>query len=450
MKRLIDWHLQKWKDDKYRKPLIIRGARQVGKTYAVRNLGKSFENIVEVNFELKKEKLKDLFKEDLQPDRILQALSTYYEQPIIPGKTLLFFDEIQETPEAIQALRYFYELQPDLHVVAAGSLLDFALEKVGMPVGRVSSLYLYPLSFIEFLIATNHSSLIKVIIENESKHAMPEIVHSKLLSLVAEYIAIGGMPEALARWLETKDPRHTFAVYSELADTYRQDFLKYATKYQIKYLDSLFNQIPQLVGEQFKYHAIHGEYKKRELAPCLDLLCLANVVHKVHHTSGNGLPLGAESNMDWFKIILLDIAFCQSILGLKPSPWFLEQKATFVNRGAITEAFVGQELLCYSQPSKKTDLYFWRASEKSRQAEVDYLYDYNGLVLPIEVKSKDGRTLKSMHSFLEQHKNSTYGIRFSTQNYSVFEKVHSRPLYAVATLAHEDQLEGMIALMQMN
>lgn len=444
MKRLMDWHLKQWIADQHRKPLLIRGARQVGKTYGVRQLRSNFENLVEINFERKKEANK-IFEKDLVPERIIQEISLFSGQPIVPGKTLLFFDEVQECAEAIQSMRYFFEEMPALHLIAAGSLLDFALEKIGIPVGRISLLYVYPLSFMEFLAAIGESLIAKAVLSHENSIPIGEVVHSKLLDLVGQYLSIGGMPEAVAKWIQTKSPLESFKVHHQLAETYRQDFQKYAKKHQIKYLDTLFNEIPHHVGKQFKYSEIHGEYKKRELAPCLDLLCLANVVHKIHHSAGNGLPLGAESNSEWFKIIFLDTALCQAILGLDLSAWFLDPRETFVNRGAIVEAFIGQELLCYSIPYRKTDLYFWKADAPS-QSEVDFLYDYRSLIVPIEAKSGDGRTLKSMHRFLESHSPSPYGVRFSAQNYSVCQKIDSRPLYAAASLAHEEQKGSLQSL----
>ncbi|MBA3722232.1 MAG: ATP-binding protein [Parachlamydiaceae bacterium] len=444
MKRLMDWHLIQWKDNPHRKPLLIRGARQVGKTYGVRQFGKSFQNIVEINFERKKDANK-IFEKDLVPERIVQELSLFSGQSIIPGKTLLFFDEIQECPEAIRSMRYFFEEMPLLHVIAAGSLLDFALEKTGLPVGRISSLYVFPLSFMEFLVAIGETLIAEAVLSHEKNIPMGEAIHSKLLDLVGQYLSIGGMPEAVAKWILTKSPLESFKVHHQLIDTYRQDFQKYAKKHEIKYLDALFNEIPRHIGRQFKYSEIHGEYKKRELAPCLDLLCLANVVHKIHYSAGNGLPLGAETNSEWFKIIFLDTALCQAILGLDLATWFLDSRQAFVNRGEIVEAFIGQELLCYSIPYRRTDLYFWKA-ESPNQAEVDYLYDYINTIIPIEAKSGDGRTLKSMHRFLDQRANSPFGVRFSAQNYSMFQKIDSRPLYATISLANEEQKESLKSL----
>jgi predicted AAA+ superfamily ATPase len=442
LKRTIDWHLTDWKSNKYRKPLLLRGARQVGKTHAIRKLGEQFDEIVEINFELA-QGARPIFEKDLQPERIIRDLSFYTNQKIEPGKTLLFFDEIQEVPKAIIALRYFFEMMPSLHVIAAGSLFDFALEKVGIPVGRVVSMHMYPLSFLEFLAACGHPSFIEPILEGE---IFSDVIHLKLMDLVGEYLAIGGMPEAVVKWVESKNPKECFQVHHNLITSYRQDFEKYAEKHQMKFVELLFRQIPHFIGKQFQYKNIQGEYRKRELAPCLDLLCKANVIHRIYHSAGNGVPLGAELNLEWFKIILVDIALSQALLGFDLSTWFLQPGLEFVNRGAIAEAFAGQELLAYSHPLRETDLFFWRRAEKSSSAEVDYLYEKGQEILPIEIKSGHAGSLKSLHLFLTGHRKTPYGIRFSAQNYSRCENIDSRPLYAIASLAHEDQKAGLKAL----
>jgi uncharacterized protein len=442
MKRLIDWHLTTWKNEAKRKPLLLKGARQIGKTYSVRQFGKHFESFVEINFELVPD-AKTIFEKDLQPQRILWELGLLTNTSIQPGKTLLFLDEVQAAPQVILALRYFYELMPELHVVAAGSLIDFALEKVGMPVGRVNMLYVYPLSFMEFLAAIGQAQLVEAILKQQ---AFSDILHDKLLDLLGHYLAIGGMPEAVQAWVETQDPRASYEAQKGLVETYRQDFPKYAKRHQLPYLDTLFNQIPHLIGKQFKYSAIHGEYKKRELAPCLHLLRHANMIHQITHSAGNGLPLGAEVNLERFKMIFLDVGISQAILGLDLAAWFLNPDKDFVNRGTIVEAFVGQELLAYASPKSKTELYFWKRESKGALAEIDYLHDFQNTVLPIEVKSGQGSTLRSMHQFLDEHKNTKSGMRFWSSNYQLSDKIDSRPLYAIATLAHPDQAQALTSL----
>jgi uncharacterized protein len=441
-KRIIDLHLDEWKSDPYRKPLLLRGARQVGKTYAVRRLGSGFEHFVEVNFEKLKE-AGTLFEKDLIPENLIVTLSLLTKAPIIPGKTLLFFDEVQESPRVIIALRYFYEEMPALHVIAAGSLLEFAIEKVGVPVGRIAMLYMYPMSFLEYLVATGDHLIAKKILGHPVGMPMGEPIHSRILDKMGEYLSIGGMPEAVTRWVQTKDPSLSLQVLHQIVATYRQDFEKYARKAQVKYLEQLFRQIPHMVSKEFSYREVHGEYRKRELAPALELLERANIVHVIRYSSGQGIPIGAEVDFDIFKVIYLDIALCQVILGADTSIWFLRPLEGFENRGEIAEAFVAQELLCYSSPHSKAELHFWKRKEKNSAAEVDYLIQQEEKIFPIEVKSGHGNTLRSLRLFLETHPKSTYGIRFSALDYSVTEWLDSRPLYAVVSLAHKSQKSAL-------
>ncbi|MBS0629796.1 MAG: DUF4143 domain-containing protein [Verrucomicrobia bacterium] len=277
--------------------------------------------------------------------------------------------------------------------------------------------------------------------------AVSGVIHDQITELLSHYLVIGGMPEAVAEWASTKNPVTTRDVQRQLIETYRADFPKYARKHQLKYLEPLYTQIPHFIGEQFKYSSIHGGYKKRELAPCLDLLCHANVVLRITHSAGHGVPLGSEVNLEWFKMIFLDVGLAMAILELDLNAWFLNSDKDLINRGTIVEAFVGQELLCYSTPKWKNQLYFWKRDTAGATAEVDYLYDNNGTVVPIEVKSGAGSTLRSMHQFLSEHETSPYGIRFWSQNYMMRnDKLQSRPLYAVATLADDDQKEAIKSL----
>lgn len=444
MKRLIDWHLMRWKNSKTRKSLLLRGARQVGKTYAIRKLGKSFENCIEVNFEITKE-LKAVFHKNLDPKRIVKALSVAVNEPIIPGKTLLFFDEVQECPEVITALRYFYEMMPDLHVIAAGSLLDFAIEKVGMPVGRVSSLQVFPLSFVEFLLAKKESMLVHALLDHKTAEPFFEVLHNKLLDLIGEYFAIGGMPEAIIKWLDFNDPKECFQVHFDIANSYRQDFEKYAKRHEIKYMEELFRQIPHFVGQQFQYKNLPGDMRKRDLAPCMDLLEKAGVIRRIYHTSAQGLPIGSGMNLNWFKAMYLDIALCQTQLGLDLRTWFLDPGREFVNRGMIAEAFVGMEMLAYTSPIKTPQLYYWRRAERSSSSEIDYVIEHERMIIPVEVKSGTKGTLKSMNLFLEKHSHSPFGVQFSQNNFSEMGKIRNYPLYSMLLFADEDQLEAIMA-----
>lgn len=272
---------------------------------------------------------------------------------------------------------------------------------------------------------------------------MNEPIHSRMLDLLGEYLSIGGMPEAVKRWVETKDPLQPLKVLRQIAAAYRQDFEKYAKRVQVKYLEVLFRQVPFIVGKEFAYKEIHGEYRKRELAPALELLERAGIIHLIRHTSGQGIPIGSEVNFDIFKVIYIDVALCQSILGIDVSIWFLRPLEGFENRGEIAESFVGQELLCYGSPQAKADLYFWKRNEKSSSAEVDYLIQQKDQIIPVEVKSGHGSKLRSFHLFLNTHPKSSFGIRFSPLDYSIDQKLDSRPLYATASIAHESQKNAL-------
>jgi predicted AAA+ superfamily ATPase len=217
-----------------------------------------------------------------------------------------------------------------------------------------------------------------------------------------------------------------------LVDTYRQDFTKYAKKFQIKYVSLLFGQVPLRVGKKFKYSDVEGDFRKRELAPAIELLSTAGIIQKVISTAGQGLPLGSQADQQNFKVLFLDVALTQTVLGLHLGSWITSPFEQFVNKGELVEAFVGQELLAYAQPFQKAHLYYWHKDTRNSQAEVDYLIQKEEAIVPIKVKSGTGTTLKSMQIFLESHPGSPYGIRFSTQNYSQYQKIHSYPLYAVA------------------
>ncbi len=426
MKRLIDQELKEWKESSARKSLILRGARQVGKTFAVRYLGQSYPDFYEINLE-KRPELRSIFEQNLDPVRILKELSIDRGEAIVPGKTLFFLDEIQSCPQAILSLRYFYEEMKELHVIGAGSLLEFAIEKVGVPVGRVQTLTIYPMSFAEFLVAQGNHLMLNALCEQTS---FSEIIHEKFLKLLAEYFVIGGFPEVVSSWINTQQISEVKDKLSTIVQTYRQDFEKYAKKNQLKYLNLLLQHIPLQIGQKFKFQGI-GEYRKRELAPCLELMEKAHIVHFIYHTAGQGLPLGAQTDLAKYKVICFDIAMTQQLLGLDIKDWFLNPEKAFINQGQLVEAFVGQEIIAYSCSSIRSNLYYWQREAKGSEAEIDYLAAFQGEVVPIEVKAGKGSTLKSLHSFLSSHPKSSYGVKLSTLPRSQFEKIKSIPLYSI-------------------
>jgi len=412
-------------------PLILKGARQVGKSWLVREFGREFENYVEVNFEFDLAAA-SLFQKDHDPRRIVRDLSLLTGHDILPGKTLLFLDEIQECREAIVSLRYFYELLPELHVVAAGSLLEFALDEIGAPVGRVEFAYLYPLSFAEFLDAAGEGRLAKMLAEHNDEEPLAPALHQKLLTLLGEYMAVGGMPAAVARWVERRDLKECMKIHRTLIETFRQDFGKYASKHRQKYVDIVFAAVPRLAGRKFVYAAAAPDVRSRELRPALELLEKAGLVHTVRNCAGNGIPLGAEADPVYFKAIFFDVALMQALLGLEYGAWLLDPGAAFVNRGAVCESFAGQELLACADPGRKGELFYWARDKRGSSAEVDYLIEVRGAVVPLEVKSGNSH-VKSLRLFLSEKKKSPYGMLCSSREFSRSGNVRVVPLYALWT-----------------
>lgn len=430
MYRTIYRHLEEWKSSPQRKPILLRGARQVGKSWLVRELGKTFSSFVEINFE-ERQDLVPLFDGDISPDHLLPRLSAAAGAPIVPGKTLLFLDEIQLCPRAITALRYFYEKLPNLHVLAAGSLLEFTIEQIGIPVGRVSSLYCYPLSFYEFLLATGHGSLIDHMRSLPVETPLEGPLHAKALSLFSEYMVVGGMPEAVQEWVTRRELHSCLKIQRDIVENYRQDFGKYARVRRREHVEMVFSAVPRLVGRKMVFSHISDSLRSRELKPAFELLQKAAVVHAVSHSSGNGLPLGAEENSTLCKAFLLDVALMQSVLHLDHGRWLLDPERHFVNEGAVVEAFVGQELIAYRAPFEKAALHYWVREKNGAKAEVDYLIEKEGVVVPVEVKSGSGGRRKSLDLFLSEKKNSTYGLQVSSAPAGVSEKVRRVPLYAL-------------------
>jgi predicted AAA+ superfamily ATPase len=403
----------------------------------VRNFAHNYPNFIELNLEDRAD-LHELFQHNLDPKRLLTDISLITSKLIKPGETLLFIDEIQACPRAILALRYFYEQIPDLHLIAAGSLLDFAIEEVGVPVGRVNFLRMYPLTFLEFLWALDEKLLADAIIKQSPTAAFTDSIHQKALRLFGEYIAIGGMPEAVKLWRDNRDYQQCLQFHHDLISAYRQDFEKYASRNEIKYVEHLFQKTALQLGEKFRFSKVSGDFRKRELEPALQLLHKANVINKITHTSAQGLPLDAGVQPDDFKVIMLDVALTQALLGQTAENWILNPKEQFLNKGEIAEAFVGQEILGYNNPRKDHILYYWRREKRTSQAEIDYVDLIDNNITPIEVKAGKGGTLKSLHRFLDEHESSPIGVRFSTQNYSVYEKIYSYPLYAVSACINLD------------
>jgi len=432
MKRDIDESFRIWKNQKKRYPLLVRGARQVGKSYSVKRLGENeFDNLVEVNFELKPQ-YKTCF-ETLDPKKIIETISVLSKSDIIPGKTLLFLDEIQECPNAISALRYFYEQMPELHVIGAGSLLEFVIsqEDFRMPVGRIQYIYMKPLSFLEFLDAVGEKKSRKIIEACSWDNLPSTAIHEHLISLIKRYSIIGGMPAVVSEYASTGNLDKCFQIQTIITQTYRDDFGKYASKVKHKYLEKAFFAVPRMVGKKFVYARVDNTMQSRDLKAAMELLEKAGVVYRIKQTSGEGLPLEANAKEKNYKASFLDIGLMQNICGLN-SNILLSNDENFIkiNEGAVAEQLTAQELLAYHDPYWIPSLYYWIREARNSSAEIDYVIPHKSFVLPIEVKAGKTGTLKSMHIYLKKY-NLSSGVRISQLFFNKTLPVISIPFYAI-------------------
>lgn len=432
LERKIDTDLEQWSKDENRKPLLVRGARQVGKSFAVRHLGEQFDYYVEVNFDQRGD-VRSLFEKHLSPQEICDNLSLLFDTPIIPGKTLLFFDEIQASLEAISSLRYFYEKYPQLHLIAAGSLLEFALEELpSFGVGRVRSLFVYPFCFEEFLIATNNRPLWEAICKANTEKPLPEPIHMKALMLLKKFLLLGGMPEVVSSYAKGMSMLDCMMVLDDLIISFRDDFSKYKKRVPSSRIAEIFDSVARNAGKPFHYTGA-SEANLKQIKEALNLLIMAGLVIPVTHTSANGIPLGAEINPKKRKMLPLDTGLFQRLLGLNMSEIILSDDFEAINKGAIAEIFVGLELKKAGSCFWQNELYFWKREEKNSNAEVDYVVQQGENIIPIEVKSGQKGSMKSMHLFRAE-KNIPSAIRCSAENFGSVDQITIIPLYAAGTI----------------
>jgi len=448
--RQIDKYLSDWALSEEHKPLLLRGARQVGKSSAVRHLGEKFEYFAEINFE-KQKAAKAFFSGDIDVKLIAAKISTYIDVPVEAKKTLLFLDEIQECPEAIMALRFFKEDYPELHVVAAGSLLEFALSDLPTyGVGRIRSLFMYPMTFDEFAAAAGGKRLLSMRDLCDCKHPLEQPFHEKLIDLFRIYLLVGGMPEAVATWINTADIKKCRHVHNDIILTYEDDFNKYKKKIDPQLLRVTMRCLCHQICSRLSYTEFGQEYKKAQLKEAIRLLTLAGIVIPVTATSGNGIPLDADANEKCQKFLFLDSGLLLSVLYLdgELSQQLIELILTgtpheLVNKGVLAEMVAGLELMRYKEPIQHQKLYYWQKSGKSI-AEIDYLTTQNIEVLPVEVKSGTQGGMKSLWMFMHE-KNIGNAVRTSLENFGEFDNFDHQdndtkrhvsiiPLYAISKI----------------
>jgi len=428
MKRKILESCVEWKAGEERKPLILNGARQVGKTYILEEFGKEhFENVIYLNMEIEGD-VRNFIEKELSPRKIIQFIESAKRQEIIPEKTLIFFDEIQASERTLTSLKYFCEQAPEYYIVAAGSLLGVAIhrEKYSFPVGKINEFYLYPLDFEEFLWALGYEKLAEEIKKHyTSNEAMPEALHHVALELYQKYFIIGGMPAAVKSFIKTDSYLKVQVIQNDILNEYIADMAKYADPATSVKIRACYDSIPaQLAKEnaKFQYKVVQRGGTATIFGEAIEWLNLANITLKCQRLEHGFIPINAYMNLINFKLYMGDIGILtlRSEIPLQTILSTIETDNTFL--GAMTENYVAQ---CFK--TKNYRLAYWQSEGK---AEVDFVLQLDGKVLPIEVKKGRRNRAKSLGVFMEKY-NSEYAIRISKKNFGFENNIKSVPLYAV-------------------
>jgi uncharacterized protein len=403
LKRDALTYLNYWNKKSTRKPLIIRGARQVGKSTLVRLFAEEAGlRLIEINLE-KHIHLHRTF-ENIDVKKVLAAIEAEVKEQLDPGGVLLFLDEIQACPKAISVLRYFYEELPQYRVIAAGSLLEFALtdKNISMPVGRVAFYHLSPLSFEEFLMATQEDYLLKKWREFSFDQEWPDTLHSHFMEALRKYFMIGGMPEVIKAFVDGAGHKEIRELQQNLLTTYVNDFAKYATKSELAQLQILFQRLPQFIGKKIKFSELLPGERANTCRKLLYLLEKAGLLNMAYHSDCDGLPIEAQADHQVMKAYWLDIGLSNQMLGLAWDELQLNER--LVNEGVLAEQFVAQELVANFDPVQKPKLHYWLRDGKKGNAEVDFVIQASNNIVPIEVKSGKVGKIKSLLLMIAQKK----------------------------------------------
>ncbi len=429
IERDIDKQLIEWKNSANHKPLILRGVRQCGKTSAVRNFSKQFACYFEINLD-KNKKYLSLFDDDLNIENIIQRLELEFSKKVVPGNTLIFIDEIQESPRAITALRYFYEDAKDIHVIAAGSLLEFVLsgnDAIDFPVGRVRSLFMYPFSFLEYLNAMGLKSLSDYL--SEYDFSDKNYMHDKLIEEYKKFLIVGGMPEAVLEYLNTKSLFAVAQIHKDIIINFLDDFNKYSKTIDAQVIRNVFSYCLHNVCCQIKSSSAINGVSAYIFDECLKLLNRAGLVHIVKASSCETIPLEASSKNANKKILIFDTGVYLTYSGLNIGDIFSSTAFDNLNKGEVVEMQTGLELVKYSDNYATSKLYYWYRS--GANAEIDYVINNNSMILPIEVKASSKGSMQSLHQFLNIFTSVKFGFRISLENFNTYKNIRVFPVYAI-------------------
>lgn len=435
MKRKISQKLINWISSNRRKPLILRGARQVGKTWLVKNvLAPHFEDFVLIDFEAQRE-LRAIFDGDLKVRNIVRELEVLVGKKIKAQHTLLFFDEIQSCPRAIMALRYFYEEMPDIHVVAAGSMLEFAFGEISIPVGRVQYQVVYPMTFYEFLLALGHEVMAEELLVHPKHHS--GLTQKAILKVLKEYFFVGGMPEAVECFRESNSLKDVFELQSDILNSYQDDFLKYTPKVDPNCLSDVFLSAARSIGNQVIYTRLSQNFSLKTNQKALGCLEKARVVHRIPSCDPSGLPLGGAANLKRVKLGFLDIGLMQRLCQVSYEIASRESNLLSLYQGQLAEQFVSQELHAW----KNESLHYWSREARGSSAEVDYVTHHLGRIYPIEVKSGPAGKLRSLHMFLERYSHCPKGLVLYDGEYKevASQRLSFMPIYSTAVIGQVNE-----------
>lgn len=434
--RKIVRYLEKWRENPDRKPLVLRGARQVGKTSAVLIFAKKhFKNIVYLNLE-KAEHMR-LFSKNMSLDEFLTIVKAEFKIPIIPNETLIFIDEIQNSPVLIKLLRFFYEERPDIYVVSAGSLLEAKIEKEGFsfPVGRVEFCYLYPMDFFEYLSAKGEDKLLEILQETGFGREIPASLHESALKHFYEYAMIGGMPEIVSEYIKNKDVNRIKTLYSSLLTGYLDDVFKYASYSGAKYLSYVIETAPLFAGTHFTYDKFGGSnFRSREMSSAFSVLEKVMLVSQIRATASKNIPLIPKEKRAK-KLIYLDVGLVNYRMNILNSYLGMTDFDCFY-QGRIAEQIVAQNLFSLSI-NVLPEIYYWAREKNEGSAEVDFCLNFDGRAVGIEVKSGKIGRLKSLFIFAEQNQKSrlmrVYSGKFKSEKINGFNLI-SVPFYLVPNI----------------
>lgn len=432
MYRIAIEKLYKWKNSKRRKPLIIEGARQVGKTWLMKEFGKqAYADTVYINFD-SNSRMADLFSADLDTDRLIMGLELYAGRKINPENTLLIFDEVQEVPRALASLKYFYENAPQYHIVCAGSLLGIALHQgTSFPVGKVDFLKLYPLSFSEFLMATGNERFAELL--KKQDYEMITSFKQTYIDALKHYYFVGGMPEAVQSFAESKDFNEVRAIQKRILAAYEQDFSKHAPNEIVPKIRMLWNSIPsQLAREnkKFIYGLVREGGRAREYETAIMWLSDCGLVHKVSRVNAAGIPLKAYEDLKAFKLFIVDVGLLGCMTGLRQRT-LLDGDDLFVEfKGALTEQYVCQQL----KTVEDLGIYYYTNDRGS--CEIDFVVDTGEQIVPIEVKAETNLRAKSLKTYRERFE-PELSVRTSMADYKKEDWLLNLPLYAIENITVE-------------